>query len=108
MTMVADLNIAEIPYESGEIRFRYSRVMSADGARWIRHGLFCEYHRNGKVISEGSYKDGAEIGLWRDYYEDGQLAAEGRYENGLEVGDWKYWKRDGTFTDKPVVSRNSN
>ena len=60
------------------------------------------------MISEGSYKDGAEIGLWRDYYEDGQLAAEGRYENGLEVGDWKYWKRDGTFTDKPVVSRNSN
>ncbi|HSV82080.1 MAG TPA: hypothetical protein VLK85_23045 [Ramlibacter sp.] len=102
--MTADLNIAEIPYDSGEIRFRYTRVMASDGTRWIRHGLFCEYARNGQVISEGQYKDGKEEGLWRDYYPSGQLAAEGHYANGEEIGEWHYWSPDGTPRDEPPES----
>lgn len=98
----ADLNIAEIPYDTGEIRFRYARIMSKDGTRWVRHGLFCEYHRNGQVISEGNYQDGKEEGLWRDHYSNGQLAAEGHYANGEEVGEWRYWMPDGTPTDEPI------
>ena len=94
--MNADLNIAEIPYDTGEIRFRYARVMAGDGSRWIRHGLFCEYHRNGQVIAEGKYENGKETGLWREYYENGQLAAEGHYENGQEAGEWRYWNPDGS------------
>jgi hypothetical protein len=41
------LHIAEIPYEDGAIRFRYARILSADGTRWIRHGLFSAHHPNG-------------------------------------------------------------
>lgn len=96
MSMATDLNIAEIPYETGEIRYRYSRVMAPDGKRWIRNGLFYEYARNGQIISEGQYRDGKEEGLWRDYYEGGQLAAEGHYADGEEVGEWHYWNPDGT------------
>lgn len=94
--MTADLNIAEVPYETGEIRFRYARIQSSDASRWIRHGLFCEYHKNGQVISEGNYVNGKEHGLWRDYYENGQLAAEGEYRDGVEAGQWRYWNPDGT------------
>ena len=93
--MTADLNIAEIFYETGEIKFRYARVMSPDGSRWIRHGLFCEYHQNGQVISEGNYAMGKEQGLWRDFYPNGQVAAEGNYEDGVEVGHWRHWDPDG-------------
>jgi antitoxin component YwqK of YwqJK toxin-antitoxin module len=100
--MTADLNIGEIPYENGEIRFRYSRVMAPDGKRWMRHGLFREYARNGQVISEGTYKDGREHGQWRDFYEDGQLAAEGHYADGREIGEWRYWDREGKPTDTPT------
>ena len=77
MPIEADLNIAEIPYDSGAIRFRYARVMAPDRTRWIRHGLFVEYHENGKLVSEGQYVDGKEDGLWRDFHANGQLAAEG-------------------------------
>lgn len=94
--MKADLNIAEIPYDTGEIRYRYSRYMSEDGTRWIRHGLFRAYHQNGALASEGHYVDGAEEGLWRDFHENGQIAAEGRYEKGKEVGAWRYWNADGS------------
>ncbi|MET3384171.1 toxin-antitoxin system YwqK family antitoxin [Variovorax paradoxus] len=96
MTIEADLNIAEIPFESGAIKFRYARVMSPDKTSWIRHGLFVEYHETGAVASEGQYVDGKEAGLWRDFYPNGQSAAEGSYHEGQEVGVWRHWNPDGT------------
>lgn len=90
-----DLEIAEIPFASGQIRFRYARYLSSDGSRWIRHGLFVAYHRNGTVASEGQFADGAEQGIWRDFHENGQLAAEGAYEKGQQVGHWRFWDADG-------------
>lgn len=93
---MTELNIAEIPYEGGGIRYRYSRYLDADGKRWIRHGLFTAYHPNGQLASEGQYIDGVEAGLWRDFHENGQLAAEGEYAHGNEVGVWRYWNEDGT------------
>lgn len=95
MNTSADLNIAEIPYDSGELHFRFARYLSPDGVRWIKHGLFQEYHRNGQLISEGAYVHGVEHGPWKDHFPNGQLAAEGTYENGKEVGEWRYWNEDG-------------
>ena len=89
---MTDLDIAVIPYETGETHFRYARYLSGDGSRWIRHGLFRAFHRNGALASEGHYQHGVEHGIWRDYHENGQLAAEGSYENGEEVGTWQYWE----------------
>lgn len=94
--MNPDLNIAEIPYDGGEIQFRYSRYMSPDGSRWIRHGVFLAYHKNGGLASGGNYIDGLEEGSWRDYYENGKLAALGKYERGIEVGEWCYWDENGS------------
>lgn len=70
---MADLNIAEIPYENGKIHFRYSRYLSNDGTRWIRHGRFTAYHLNGSLASEGEYNNGVEHGLWRDYHDNANL-----------------------------------
>jgi hypothetical protein len=95
MSSEADLNLAEIPYDSGVLRFRYTRFMAPDGTRWIRHGLFVAYHENGVVSSEGSYNDGKEHGLWRDFHENGQQASEGSYHEGEEVGIWRFWGPDG-------------
>jgi len=93
--MQADLNIAEIPYESGAIKYRYSRVPAPDGSRWLRHGFFVEYSEAGVVISEGHYVNGKEHGEWRDFHPNGKLAALGTYENGIEVGEWQYWGEQG-------------
>ena len=87
------LNIADIPFTDGAIQYRYSRYMSDDGIGWIRHGLFCTYHPNGNLASEGSYEHGNEHGLWKDFYDDGSLAAEGQFENGKEVGEWRYFDK---------------
>jgi tetratricopeptide (TPR) repeat protein len=91
----ADLNIAEVPYDSGQVRFRYARVKSADGASWIRHGLFVEYSKTGQVLSEGSYVQGQEHGPWRDFHPNGQIAAQGEYVEGKEHGTWRFWDESG-------------
>ena len=101
--MEAELNIAEIPYESGGVHFRYSRVLSEDGARWVRHGMFVEYSENGTVIAEGSYSYGKEQGRWREYYPNGGPAAEGAYEAGLEHGAWKFWDEAGNVRQTNFV-----
>lgn len=98
---MADLNIAEISHENGELRFRYERKLSPDGTRWIRHGLFVAYHPSGVRASEGRYQEGAEQGLWRDYHENGQLAAEGQYDGGAQVGQWRFWNTDGQPEAEP-------
>jgi antitoxin component YwqK of YwqJK toxin-antitoxin module len=93
--MEAALNLAEISYESGAIKFRYTRYLASDGTRWVRHGLFVAYHEDGVVSSEGNYAHGAEDGVWRDFHPNGQLAAEGNYVDGQETGLWRFWSEDG-------------
>jgi antitoxin component YwqK of YwqJK toxin-antitoxin module len=93
---VAELNIAEIAYENGEIKQRYTRYLASDGKRWVRHGLFRAYHPTGELASEGHYEHGLEQGAWCDYHANGQKAAEGRYDKGSETpGSWRYWNPAG-------------
>jgi antitoxin component YwqK of YwqJK toxin-antitoxin module len=92
---MTDLNIAEIPFEGGAIRYRYARKLSDDGRRWIREGLFQAFHENGRLASEGSYHEGREDGPWQDFHDNGQLAAQGSFSAGVETGQWSYWDRAG-------------
>ena len=89
------LDLAEIAYEDGGTHFRYSRYLAADRTRWIRHGLYRSYHRNGQVATEGEYQDGAETGVWRDFHENGVVAAQGEYSDGKEHGMWLFWSPAG-------------
>lgn len=90
-----DLEIAEIYFESGVVKYRYSRYVASDGSRWIRHGLFAAYSENGTVVSAGNYDHGVEHGPWRDSHPNGSIAASGYYDRGNEVGTWTYWNADG-------------
>lgn len=65
---MADLEIAEIFYEGGGLRYRYSRYLVADGSRWVRHGPFVAYHEDGAVASDGTYEHGVEHGPWKDFH----------------------------------------
>ncbi|MFG6935608.1 hypothetical protein V4E86_13960 [Burkholderia pseudomallei] len=92
---VVDLGIAEIFYENGALRYRYTRYLAPDGERWIRHGQFIAYSEDGTVVSEGTYEHGVEHGPWKDFHSNGQLAALGHYDRGAEVEPWQYWNAEG-------------
>jgi antitoxin component YwqK of YwqJK toxin-antitoxin module len=101
-----NLYIAEIPYDTGELRYRYARHLSSDGSQWIRHGLFTEFHQNGQMASQGTYANDLEEGSWQDFYENGQIAAQGLYRSGIEIGTWQYWNPEGiqeASEDHPAV-----
>lgn len=89
-----ELQLAEVFYTTGEIRFRYSRYKTPTG-EWVRHGLFLAYHPSGIVACMGQYTDGFETGQWSDYHPNGQRSAEGLYVLGQEVGQWRFWSEDG-------------
>ncbi|MDP8568958.1 toxin-antitoxin system YwqK family antitoxin [Methylophilus aquaticus] len=90
------IQIAEIPFESGAIKHRYSRYMSEDKTRWVRHGLFTAFYENGSKASELQYEHGVEQGECIDYHSNGQVAARGQYHEGKEQGLWRYWAEDGS------------
>lgn len=92
---MADLEIAEILYENGSVKYRSSRYLASDGSRWIRHGLFVAYSENGAIVSEGHFEHGVEHGEWKDYHPNGGIAASGHYDRGSEAGAWMYWDVNG-------------
>jgi antitoxin component YwqK of YwqJK toxin-antitoxin module len=89
------LNIVEIPYESGALKFRYARRLSADAARWVRDGPFQSFYENGQISAEGHYEDGLETGVWSTYHDNGQPASRGRYQAGRKADGWEFWDADG-------------
>ena len=93
--MNAEIEIAEFPYQSGKVKFRFARYLSSDGSHWIRHGLFQAFYESGQLASEGHFEQNKESGLWRNFHENGQVAAEGDYQDGKKVGQWRYWDASG-------------
>ncbi len=108
---LVELQLAEVFYATGEIRFRYSRYKTPTG-EWVRHGLFLAYHPNGIVACMGQYNDGFETGQWTDFYPTGQRSAEGFYVLGQEDGAWKFWSDDGvleqTYVRKGIEESSSS
>ncbi len=91
-----DLQIAEIPWPSGAIQYRYARYLSECGTKWVRHGLFESYYESGRISAAGQYQDGHETGLWKTFHANGQLASIGSYQKGVEVGKWQFFSENGT------------
>lgn len=87
----------EIFYETGELRFRYSCYLSPDTVRWVFHGQFTKFYKNGQVAMTGKYYDGFEDGPWKEHHEDGSLASVGSYDLGKKVAGWRSWDVDGNL-----------
>lgn len=49
------------------------------------------YHKNGKTLALGQYKDGKKTGKWKFYQESGALKQIERYKDGKEDGNWVWF-----------------
>lgn len=87
MSIRYDLNIAEIPYEGGSVRFRYSRFLSDDGLRWIRHGMFVAYAEDGAILSEGSTSMGKSKVFGATIIRMDNLPAKEHMRTGVNMGN---------------------
>jgi antitoxin component YwqK of YwqJK toxin-antitoxin module len=65
----------------------------------INVGLWKFWHENGKLSSEGEYRNGEREGLWKFWNENGELSSEGEYINGEREGLWKFPDISGSDND---------
>jgi uncharacterized protein len=62
----------------------------------FRQGPWKEFFEDGKLKSEGKYKDGRRISSWKFYYQNGRTEEEGTFNNsGKEEGSWTWWYDNG-------------
>lgn len=59
------------------------------------NGYNAFYFDNGKIASEGYFKNGLPDGIWRSYYSSGQLKSIGKKELGKSDSLWKFFTEDG-------------
>lgn len=53
------------------------------------------YYPNGKISSEGSFRNGQPDGYWRAYYDTGILKSEGNRVNGQLDSVWSFFDEKG-------------
>ena len=53
------------------------------------------FYLDGKIASEGNFKDGKPEGEWISYHNNGNLKSKGNKSNGLSVGKWNFYNKDG-------------
>ena len=56
------------------------------------------YYDNGKLASEGTFKNGKPDGNWKSYYQNGQLKSEGNRVDGILDGQWIFYSESGQKT----------
>ncbi len=53
--------------------------------KYLNHGKYVEWYKNGSIAIEGEFKDGKKDGVWVQYNEKGQKILEKKFRNGVEV-----------------------
>lgn len=78
-------------YETGQKR------MEGPLEKRRREGLWKSYYEDGKIWSEGEYKDGLRDGLTITYHPNGVKRFEGAFYQSKKSGIWKFWDENGEF-----------
>jgi antitoxin component YwqK of YwqJK toxin-antitoxin module len=78
-------------YESGQKR------MEGPLQNRRREGLWKSYYEDGKIWSEGEYKDGLRDGITITYHPNGVKRFEGAFYKSKKSGIWKFWDENGEF-----------
>ncbi len=78
--------LAQEFYPGGNKKLEYT-YYELDGKQ-VYHGAFTKWYENGKIMIQGTYRNGKKDGLWKEYFPNGVPKSEGPYANGLKEGTW--------------------
>jgi antitoxin component YwqK of YwqJK toxin-antitoxin module len=73
----------DVPFKGDR---RCAQKRGPDG-KYVNHGLYQEWHPNGKLALEGHYKMGKKDGKWIEYDPTGHKVSTLNYEDGVEVSE---------------------
>ncbi len=66
-----------------------------DTNAYVLDGLYVAYHANGKVKTQGSYKNNLAIGVWDYFFENGAIKMKGNLTEDGKSGHWQYFYENG-------------
>ncbi|MAX79269.1 MAG: hypothetical protein CL843_03730 [Crocinitomicaceae bacterium] len=82
-------------YNNGQVKMEGSL-----NAKGNREGIWKAYYPDGKLWSDGAFKDGKSHGKRTVYFENGQIQSLGEYTNGKQSGVWQFWDKNGKLLDE--------
>lgn len=65
----------------------------------VKHGVYKEYFRDGRVEIEGEYANGKQNGTWKKYNKDNIMYQLKSYKNGKKHGKFESYSFDGTLKE---------
>ncbi len=88
----------------GEFKYYYEEGMLESVVNYLDNAntKAVMYHKTGKKLAEGSYKNKKKDGLWKYYNKDGSLLSEEYYAMGVAKGVWKKYFENGKLYEECV------
>ena len=71
-------------------------------AQHLLHGKYTEYHDNGKIRTQGQYKEGNPDGSWSHFHFNGRGYEQGIYRNNIKDSLWQQWDDQGKLTKESL------
>jgi antitoxin component YwqK of YwqJK toxin-antitoxin module len=96
---IANRQKATSNYPDGKLRWEREVARLSDNS-FVADGFYREFHPNGELFVEGTYKKGRQEGKWVYWYDNGTKNREVTYENGRPNGAWETFRADGTLASK--------
>ncbi|MDD3743494.1 MAG: hypothetical protein PHX54_07740 [Lentimicrobiaceae bacterium] len=82
--------VHEVSYHStGE------KYMEGSYVNGMREGKWTSWHKDGRLWSEGEFKQDKSHGERKVYYPNGNLHYKGSFDLGKRVGNWIFYDEDG-------------
>jgi antitoxin component YwqK of YwqJK toxin-antitoxin module len=80
-----------------EVQYYENKQMKMEGNynNNLRNGKWTAWYKNGKIWSEGFFKDGLSEGVRTVYYDNGNKYMVGSYSKDEKVGKWQFFDNTG-------------
>ncbi|MDP4267431.1 MAG: hypothetical protein Q8880_08355 [Bacteroidota bacterium] len=87
--------VKEISYYPGKKKYIEGEIKHDS----IKDGKWTVWYQNGKVWSEGYFKDDKADGKRTVYYENGNKRYEGEFKDGVRTGTWNFYDEQGKLVN---------
>lgn len=62
---------------------------------YVLDGVYLSYHANGKIKTQGSYRNNLAVGQWEYFFENGAIKMKGDLAQDGKSGFWEYYFENG-------------
>lgn len=107
-------NVLDINQVMDEAQNLRRRIYPQNDSDWIPHGEYIVLRENTQILLKITYRHGVIHGRYVDFWSNGKVASEGQFRDGNQEDTWHFYNEDGTIReivyynhDKEIVESES-